>query len=44
MLRSISALITTLVAIVAIGATSSPAAAPGTAPTDVVLAGNHWCC
>lgn len=45
MVRVIAALVTTVAAVVAFGASSTPSAAPGSAPTGVVVAGsNHWCC
>lgn len=44
MVRVITALVATLVAVVTFGAASTPSAAPGDSPSTVVLAGNHWCC
>jgi hypothetical protein len=44
MLRVISALVATVAAIVTLGATVTPSAAPGESSGNVVVAGNHWCC
>jgi hypothetical protein len=45
MVRVITALVTTLAAVVTFGAASTPTAGSGEAPTTVVEAGsNQWCC
>jgi hypothetical protein len=45
MVRVITALVTTLAAVVTFGAASTPTADPGKAPSTVIEAGsNQWCC
>ena len=45
MLRVISALVATVAAIVTLGATATPSAAPGESSGNVVVARDgHWCC